>query len=214
MEQFIIEIINSFGYIGIFLLITIENIFPPIPSEVILTFGGFSTIITELTIIGVIVSSVLGSVIGAVILYSIGRLLNKEKLQKIVDGKIGNILRLNINDIEKAFNSFEKHGRKTVFICRFIPVLRSLISIPAGMTKMKFIPFITLTTFGSTIWNIVLIKLGQMAGTSWNKILFYVERYSTLAIIALVLIILIVIYNKYFQKEKIYNIKINKEGEI
>ena len=187
MEQVIISIINEFGYIGIFLLIAIENIFPPIPSEVILTFGGFSTIITELTINGVVISSVLGSIFGAIVLYLVGRKLDKDKMKKLVSSRIGKILRLNMNDIEKAFKSFEKHGNITVFICRFIPVLRSLISIPAGMTKMNFVPFISLTILGSTIWNIVLIKLGKIAGSSWNKIAIYVDKYSTIVVIILVL---------------------------
>lgn len=214
MEQLIISVINDFGYIGIFLLIAIENIFPPIPSEVILTFGGFSTIITELTISGVVFFSVLGSIFGASILYLVGRLLDKEKMKKIVSGKIGRLLRLNINDIEKAYNNFVKQGNKAVFICRFVPVLRSLISIPAGMTKMKFIPFLFLTTIGSTIWNIILIKLGQIAGSSWNRVSLYVDKYSTLVVIVLVLTMTIFIYNRYLKKEKVYARKINEEGDL
>ena len=182
MEHFIIDIINEFGYIGITVLLAVENVFPPIPSEVILTFGGFSTTISSLTILGVFISSFIGTIIGAIILYFIGTMLNKEKLERIIDGKIGKILRLNKKDIEKAFNKFDKNGKKTVFICRFIPVLRSLISIPAGMSKMNFISFISLTALGTCIWNIVLIRLGKFAGTSWNKIALYVNKYSTIAL--------------------------------
>lgn len=145
MQEIIINIMNDFGYLGIALLIAIENIFPPIPSEVILTFGGFMTTYSNINIIGVIISSTIGSALGAIILYWVGRILSKERLEKIVDGKIGNMLHFKKQDIEKANKSFEKRGKFTVFFCRFVPIVRSLISIPAGMTKMKFTPFVLLT---------------------------------------------------------------------
>ena len=99
MENFIIEVMNSYGYIGIFFLIMLENVFPPIPSEVILTFGGFMTISSNMNIVGVVVASTLGSVLGACILYSIGKLLNKEKLIKIVKSKYWKLLRVKQKDI-------------------------------------------------------------------------------------------------------------------
>lgn len=187
MEQVIIDIMNSYGYIGIFLLIMLENLFPPIPSEVILTLGGFMTIDTTLNVLGVIIVSVLGSTLGATILYLVGRIFNKERLEKIVEGKIGRVLRFKKEDIEMANSWFEKRGYLTVFFCRFIPIVRSLISIPAGMTKMKFIPFILLTIAGSTIWNTVLIWLGKIAGQSWKVISNYVDGYSKIVLVLLVI---------------------------
>ena len=143
MQEIIISIMNNWGYLGIALLIAVENIFPPIPSEVILTFGGFMTTYSNLKLIGIIISSTIGSVLGAIILYLIGRIINKERLEKIVEGKIGTILHFKKQDIEKANSWFEKRGKSTVFFCRFIPIVRSLISIPAGITKMKFFSFST-----------------------------------------------------------------------
>ena len=102
MEEFVISIMNQFGYLGIFFLIFIENIFPPIPSEVVLLFGGFMTTYSKLNIIGMTIFSTIGSVIGAIVLYYIGKLLNKERLKNIVSGKIGKILCLKASDIEKA----------------------------------------------------------------------------------------------------------------
>ena len=96
MQEFILAMMDQFGYLGVFLLIAIENIFPPIPSEVILLFGGFMTTYTTLNIIGMIISSTLGSLIGAIVLYYIGKIFNKERLKKIISGKIGKILRLKI----------------------------------------------------------------------------------------------------------------------
>lgn len=114
METWIQQIMEDFGYVGVFLLIMLENVFPPIPSEVILTFGGFMTTFTDLTVTGVIIASTLGSVAGAIILYGIGLLLDVERLVKIVD-KYGNILRLTRNDIYKADAWFDNYGFWTVF---------------------------------------------------------------------------------------------------
>ncbi|NLA33819.1 MAG: DedA family protein, partial [Tenericutes bacterium] len=154
-----IEIMNKFGYFGVLFLIAIENIFPPIPSEVILTYGGFMTQrpTSTLEISGVIFFATIGSLIGALILYYIGKLLNKETLIKIISSKSGKLLCLKPRDIEKANEWFENQGNKTVFFCRFIPILRSLISIPAGMSNMKFSKFLFYTIVGSIGWNAILV---------------------------------------------------------
>ena len=188
MQEIIINIMENFGYIGIFLLIMVENIFPPIPSEVILLFGGFMTSVSELTVIGVIISSTLGSLLGAIILYYVGKIFNKERLTKIVEGRIGKILHLNGDDIDKANSWFNEKGLKTVFFCRFIPVLRSLISIPAGMNEMKMSKFLIYTIIGSIIWNTVLTLLGHIFGSKWESILKIFDTYSSLVTIILVLI--------------------------
>src|SRR5690606_30525922 len=137
MENWITDFMEQFGYIGIFLLIALENVFPPIPSEVILTFGGFMTTYSDLTMTGVIVAATLGSVLGAVILYGAGYMLNVDRLEAIID-KWGKYLRLKKEDVRKADAWFDKYGYWTVLFCRMIPLIRSLISIPAGMAKMKF----------------------------------------------------------------------------
>lgn len=191
MQEIIISIMNNWGYLGIALLIAVENIFPPIPSEVILTFGGFMTTYSNLKLIGIIISSTIGSVLGAIILYIIGRIINKERLEKIVEGKIGTILHFKKQDIEKANSWFEKRGKSTVFFCRFIPIVRSLISIPAGITKMKFFSFVLLTTVGSIIWNSVLAYLGVIAGASWETVVAYIDSYSKIVLIFMVILLLI-----------------------
>lgn len=167
MEQVITAFIDRFGYWGVALLIAIENIFPPIPSEVILTFGGFLTTYTGMTPFGVVLFSTLGSVAGAIMLYALGRVLSAQRLRTIVEGPAGRILKLDADDIEKASERFARNGRKSVFYCRCIPILRSLISIPAGMSGMPFLPFLLLTTAGSAIWNILLVGIGVIAGHNW-----------------------------------------------
>ena len=186
MQDLIIGIMNEYGYIGICLLILIENVFPPIPSEVILTFGGFMTTQTSMTIWKVILVSTIGSVLGAIVLYLIGRLINKDVIEKWLDGKVGKILRFKREDVEKANSWFEKKGKYTVLFCRCIPIVRSLISVPAGMSKMAFIPFIMLTTLGSAVWNTVLVVLGNLAGNSWEKISHIIDKFSDVILIILV----------------------------
>lgn len=190
MENWIIEIVNNYGYLGILLLIAIENIFPPIPSEVILTLGGFMTTTTNLTVSGVIVAATAGSIAGALALYGIGLLIDVEQLEKIVD-KWGHILRLTKDDIHKANFWFNKYGEWTVFFCRLVPLLRSLISIPAGMAHMKFLLFLFLTGIGTLAWNIVLVNLGAAVGSSWYDIVYYFDVYSNIVYFVLVILLLI-----------------------
>ena len=188
MQAWIIEIMNQFGYLGIFLLIAIENIFPPIPSEVILLFGGFMSTYTNMNIVGIIIASTLGSLVGAYALYFIGKIFNKERLKKIVRGKIGKVLRLKEKDIDMADEWFDKKGNKTVFFCRFIPIVRSLISIPAGMSEMPLGKFTLYTVVGSLIWNTVLSIAGQTVGANWESILAIFFFFFHIAAIVLVIL--------------------------
>jgi alkaline phosphatase len=185
MQQWIFHIMSRYGYMGIAGLIGIENLFPPIPSEVILTFGGFMTTCTDLCFTGVVLAATLGSLIGAIILYSLGYLLSYEKLCRILSGRTGRILHLYPSDIEKAVVKFNQKGNYTVFFCRFIPIVRSLISIPAGCAKMKLLPFLVLTALGSFLWNTVLVYLGALAGKSWQRIAAYMGTYSSLVLVVL-----------------------------
>ena len=186
MQQFIIDLMNQWGYLGVSFLIALENIFPPIPSEVILTFGGFMTTTTNLNIVGMVIASTIGSVIGAIILYLIGSLVSEKTLEKWLTGKIGKILHI------------------TVFFCRFIPVVRSLISIPAGIARMKWGPFLLFTTLGSLIWNTILISLGSIAGEHWETIVSYVSAYSKVGFVILIVVIVIAYlwYRKKTNKQK------------
>lgn len=199
MNEIILQIMDKFGHFGIAFLIAIENVFPPIPSEVILTFGGFMTSNTNMTITGVIIVSTIGSVIGAIILYLLGRLLTKERLYKLVDGRIGKILRFKKQDIDKSEEWFSKKGKSTVLFCRFIPMVRSLISIPAGMTKMEFSLFLTYTIIGSAIWNSVLTYLGFAAGNAWESVAKYVDYFAKITLIMFACVVCVcgfIVYKK------------------
>ena len=192
---------NQCGYIGVFLLIAIENIFPPIPSEVILLFGGFMTTYSSMSIFGVTLAATFGSILGAIILYYVGKILNKERLKKIVSGKVGLVLRLKPSDIDNADNWFDTKGNKTVFFCRFIPLVRSLISIPAGMSEMDMKKFILYTFCGSICWNFVLTFVGSKVGQNWTKIVKVLDTYSHVSIVILILIFIGFIFMFYRKKK-------------
>ena len=195
MESWITSFMEQYGYIGVFLMIALENVFPPIPSEIILPFGGFMTTYTSMTVPGVILASTAGSVVGAVILYGIGLLLDVERLEKIVD-RWGHILRITKEDIHKADTWFDKYGIWTVLFCRMIPLVRSLISIPAGMSNMKFSLFLLFTFIGTLIWNIILVSVGAALGENWGSITNFIGVYSNIAyaIIGIGIIIFLILF--------------------
>ncbi|MEE6711587.1 DedA family protein [Pediococcus acidilactici] len=202
MEQQITQFINDFGYLAIVLLIALENLLPPIPSEIILTFTGFMTLTSKLTLWGSVIAATVGAVIGALLLYVIGRYLNPERLHWLVGSRVGRGLRLKDSDITKAQNFFQRHGFKTIFFGRFVPVIRSLISIPAGMAKMPGLLFVLLTTVATLIWNLVLILLGRAAGSAWAEVSAMVDTYASVVAVLLVGLLLIggaVYYSKRFR---------------
>ena len=184
MQDWIISIMEQFGYLGIFLLIIIENVFPPIPSEIILAFGGFMTTQTEMNVLGVIGVATAGSLIGAIILYWLGSILNFERIERFTI-KYGKYLGLKITDIKKAMKFYKKYQKKAVFFGRVVPVVRSLISIPAGMAKMDLKSFVFYTVMGSLIWNSILVVCGMLLGQSWQTILYYFDVYATITYIVI-----------------------------
>jgi membrane protein DedA with SNARE-associated domain len=193
LEDWILSFISDFGYLGVFLLIMLENIFPPIPSEVILTFSGFATTTTEMTVFGVIIFSTTGSLLGATILYWFGSFLDVKNMEKIIE-KYGKTFQLKKQDIYRADKWFERHGIWTVLFCRVIPLIRSLISIPAGMAKMKFPLFLLFSFIGTLAWNTILVYVGSSVGTNWHTIVEKMDSFSTIIYTVIVLLGLFVIF--------------------
>jgi membrane protein DedA with SNARE-associated domain len=185
MQNWILNVVEHWGYAGVALLILLENIFPPIPSEVILTFGGFVSTYTGLVPVLLIVSATVGSLLGAVILYGAGRLLSSEKLQGLLAGKAGRLLHVHPEDLQTALDCFSEKGKRTVLVCRCVPIVRSLISIPAGMAKMPMGTFLIFTALGTLVWNTALIYAGVLAGASWEKIVGVCDTYSALVLVGI-----------------------------
>lgn len=203
MEDWITSVMSDYGYFGIFLLILLENVFPPIPSEVILTVGGYMTTTTTMTIPGVILASTAGSVLGAVVLYGVGLLLDVERLEKIID-KYGNWLRVKKEDIYKADAWFDRFGVWTVFFGRLIPLVRSLISIPAGMSNMKFWLFVSFTLIGTLLWNTILVFVGEAVGDNSEQIMNQLDLYSNVVYVLIALGIIGAVWY-YIKKIRVRN---------
>ncbi len=201
MESWITDFMEQYGYFGILMMIALENLFPPIPSEVILTFGGFMTTNTNLTPLGVVTVATLGSLLGAVVLYYIGRLLGVERLEKLID-RWGRLLRVKKEDVRKADQWFDKYGYWAVFLCRMVPIVRSLISIPAGMSNMKLVPFLLFTTLGTLIWNTLLVYIGSAVGDNWHSIVEFMDLYSNVVLVIgiLVAVVVLVLYIRRARK--------------
>ncbi|RRG18154.1 DedA family protein [Weissella viridescens] len=210
MEHFIETAINQFGYLAITLLIAIENIFPPIPSELILSFAGFLTTTSNLTILGAILAATLGAGIGAAVLYWAGTFLDMPTLAKLVNSRVGRLLHLRLKDFERAEYHFKKHGRLAVFLGRFIPVVRSLISVPAGMTKMPFGTFMIYSLAGAGIWNTVLIIFGHYAGKAWKQVMVAADDFKVVILVVLAAVVVIGLGWHYLKKHKIKQVKSNE----
>jgi len=200
MRELIISIMGRYGYLGVAALIAIENIFPPIPSEVILTFGGFMTTYTEMNVWVVILAATLGSMIGAIVLYGVGYLVSPEKMARVLAGRTGRVLRLKPDDVFSAQEWFNSKGNLAVFFCRFIPIIRSLISIPAGTAKMEMGRFLILTVIGSAMWNTMLIWIGVFAGASWERVVDRVGTYNQMGKIAIIILVVVVGIKIYMKK--------------
>ena len=205
MRELVLELMGEYGNLAVFLLILVENLFPPIPSEVILTFGGVMTVCTDMTPVGVILFSTAGSLAGAVILYSVGRFLPDEVFRKLLCGQIGHLLHFRLEDVDLAKGWFRERGRSAVFLCRLIPIVRSLISIPAGIARMPFVPFLVFTAAGSLLWNTVLVYAGRIAGDSWEKVSAAFGVYSDLFLmIAGISIAFAVLFRGCGERRKLY----------
>jgi membrane protein DedA with SNARE-associated domain len=163
---------NQYGYVGIGLLILLKNVFPPIPSEIILSFGGFSTTfpMVSIKVTGTIAASTAGSVLGALILYWIGTLITPCRLKALLKNKYVKLLGFKPQEIDKTMGFFDKHQSAAVPLGRRVPIARSLIFIPAGMTRMPTGKFILFALIGSTIWNAVLVNAGVISGEHWKRI--------------------------------------------
>lgn len=189
MDQTIIDGIESYGYGAILLFLLLETVFPPLPSEVILLTAGVAVAKTDMNGLYALLSATAGSYFGALILYTLGRVVPLERLKaSATDGYMGKV-GMNYNIILRMQRIFHQKGRPIVFFGRFIPVIRSLISIPAGMAKMDLPSFSLFTILGSAFWNGLNIYIGYRAGDSWRELIRFFKYYSNRFLIILLIIL-------------------------
>lgn len=190
MSDWIKSIIENFSYPGIFVLMVLENLFPPIPSELIVPLAGFVSTQGRLTLVGVIVAGTLGSVAGAAVLYWFGRKLGNESLRRWCDRR-GHWIGLSRSDLDRSERWFGRHGRWTVLLGRMVPGVRSLISIPAGAAGMTFGLFLSYTAVGSAGWTAALAWAGHLLGHNYERVEHVIGPVST-AVVGVIAILWIV----------------------
>jgi membrane protein DedA with SNARE-associated domain len=176
-------LMETLGAPGAGLAVALENLFPPLPSEVILPLAGFTVSKGELVLWQVLLWTTVGSVVGALALYGLGALLGRERMHALV----AKVPLVKTDDVRKTEAWFADHGRKTVFFGRMIPIFRSLISIPAGVERMPLLPFVVFTAMGSFLWNTLLVMGGYLLGEQWSLVETYVGV-ITYVVIGLVLL--------------------------
>ncbi|MCG5464593.1 DedA family protein [Micromonospora sp. NPDC053740] len=170
LTGWVASVIEVMGPVGVALLVALESIVPPIPSEIVLALAGFLAHEGEFNVFLVVLAATVGSLVGALVLYWLGAALGEERLKRWLD----HIPLVDSDDLEKADKWFERHGRWAVLIGRVVPVVRSLVSVPAGANRMPLGEFILLTTIGSGVWNGLIVGAGYALGSRWQD----VERYS------------------------------------
>lgn len=174
-----VDVMEAIGAPGAGLLVALENLFPPLPSEVILPLAGFTASQGSFSVTGAIFWTTLGAVVGAVALYWIGAALGRRRLRVVVD----RMPLVDLHDLDRTEAWFERHGKAAVFFGRMIPVFRSLISVPAGIERMSFGAFVLLTTAGSLIWNTIFVLAGYYLGENWHIAEQYAGIFSRVVIV-------------------------------
>jgi membrane protein DedA with SNARE-associated domain len=173
-----VSLMETLGGFGAGLAIALENLFPPLPSEIILPLAGFTAAKGSLGLVEVLIWTTVGSVVGALILYGIGAWLGRRRMYAIAE----RLPLIKVEDVERTEAWFEKHGSKAVFFGRMIPIFRSLISIPAGIERMPLVRFTLLTLAGSAIWNTIFVLAGFFLGANWHVVEDYAGIFQKVVI--------------------------------
>ncbi|NNH88767.1 DedA family protein [Acinetobacter terrae] len=201
LTEWIISIMEQLGYFGIAVLMFLDNIFPPVPSEIIMPSAGYSASQGELLLVGVIIAGCIGSLIAAAILYWIGYKFNHDSIFRFVD-RYGKYFFIKSPDVKKSLDWFEQYGHRIVFFGRMIPAVRSLISIPAGMSHMPFWKFMFYSSLGTIIWTTFLACVGFYFGENQALMQNIFSQVSHFIIIVVIAIIIWILYRRHQGKNR------------
>ncbi|ENV11292.1 hypothetical protein F966_01083 [Acinetobacter higginsii] len=204
LEEWVLSIMEKLGYLGIAFLMFLDNIFPPIPSEIIMPSAGYTASKGELTLIGVIIAGSAGSILAAMLFYWIGRKVPQQRLFQFIE-RYGKYLRIQVADLDKALTWFNKHGHRIVFFGRMIPAVRSLISIPAGISRMPFSKFMLYSSAGTLIWTSFLAYLGYHFSENQTLMLAILQRISYLIFALIALYIIWWTIKKFYRSKSNHN---------
>lgn len=167
------DVIERLGAVGVALLVILENVFPPIPSEIVLPFAGFVAQRGDGSVIVMIFAATIGAVVGALILYGIAALIGPERLSAFI-ARFGRWFGVKPSDLQRAEQWFDRHAVAAVLLGRCVPLIRSVVSVPAGFRRMRIAPFLLYTAIGSIVWNTALIGAGAILGDQWERVEPYV----------------------------------------
>jgi membrane protein DedA with SNARE-associated domain len=185
LADWVTDVVDALGYVGVALLVALENVFPPIPSEIILPFAGFVARDGGATLPGMIAAATAGSLIGALVLYGIAAWIGPDRLDHFLL-RHGKWFRLTSTDVRRADRWFDRHSDGAVLICRCVPLLRSLVSIPAGFRRMNLVRFLVLTLIGSVIWNTALVTAGYVLRDNWEDVEPVIEVAQYVVIVGII----------------------------
>ncbi len=186
---------TSLSYWGIGLLMFAENLFPPIPSELIMPLAGFTVAQNKMSFVPAVLAGVIGTILGAFPWYYAGKLVGEQRLKGLAD-KYGKWITVSSQDIDKAQRWFTRYGNKAVFFGRLVPGVRTLISLPAGMSNMPLAPFVLYSTLGTTLWVMVLTFLGYILGENYTLVEEYLEPVSKIVLVALIVAFIVWVVRK------------------
>ncbi|MBR8829976.1 MAG: Inner membrane protein YqjA [Chroococcopsis gigantea SAG 12.99] len=186
MTEWITNTMTGMGYVGIALLMFLENLFPPIPSELIMPLAGFTVAQGKMQFIPAVIAGIVGTVLGALPWYYFGKGISEARLALLAD-KYGKWLTISAKDIEKANGWFNRHGAGAVLLCRLVPGVRTLISLPAGVNNMPIIPFLLYSTIGTALWVLFLTGAGYALGNKYELVDQYLGPVSKIVLLSLII---------------------------
>ncbi|SFL08025.1 membrane protein DedA, SNARE-associated domain [Loktanella salsilacus] len=201
MFDFITNLIDTMGAFGVGIVMFLENVFPPIPSELVMPLAGFNAAQGGVSLLAVFVWGTIGTVLGAWLWYEVGRRLGRPRLQRFI-GKYGIWLTLSQDDVQNAIEWFDRHDKGATFFGRMIPGVRTMISVPAGLAEMSLPRFMLYTTAGSALWNLALIAAGYLLQSQYDRVVDYLNPVTNLILAAIAVTYLYRVARQLMQRRK------------
>lgn len=188
-------IVDRLGYFGVAILVAVENVFPPIPSEVVLGLAGYTAARGDAWVVGMIIAATIGSVVGALVLYGLSAAIGPVRLRAVTI-RYGTWIGFGESDLDRAEAWFDRRSRWAVLLCRCVPLIRSLISIPAGFRRMPLVAFTVFTLLGSLVWNTIVILAGYALAEQWDRVLDYTEPFQFVVVVLIGVLVVAVAVRK------------------
>jgi membrane protein DedA with SNARE-associated domain len=204
LKVWVENIISTGGYPGLYFVMFLENVFPPIPSEVVLPLAGSLSLTGRFSIPLITIVGMLGSLTGAFLFYGLGKWLGEERVRNFI-GKFGKYALLSVDDFDKSKDWFDKYDEWVIFFSRMVPIVRSLISIPAGVADMNLPKFSFYTILGTALWSFILSYAGRLLGEQWPVITDFINTYQNVVLVVAVLVVVIFVAYRLLHKKKTAN---------